>query len=118
MKRVVQKLDVIGPCVLGIFIQSVHITLESAIGEKTECTGDLDGIIEPAGGNIGLPNNGYTCSRSAHKSTFHRSERYRLVITDHLGLLVPGRKGHKNGRDQSNERSRAQVKLTLARMEP
>src|ERR1700739_1700427 len=32
VKRIVQKLDVVWPCALGISLQPVHITLKSAVG--------------------------------------------------------------------------------------
>ena len=73
-------------------VQPVHKTPKMAVGEKTKRAWNLDGIVEAPGRNIGLPNNGDTCHGSAYESTFHGSERYGLMIADHLGLLVPSRK--------------------------
>src|SRR5260370_10861690 len=94
VKRVIQKFDVVGPCILGIFLQSVNITLKGAVGEKTECAGNLDGILEPPASNIGLPDNGDTRNGSAHESAFHCSGRYRLLSANHHGLLIAVREGN------------------------
>src|SRR5215472_13100579 len=96
----------------------MHKTPKMAIGEKTECTRNFDGIIEPPRRNIRLANYSDTRHGSARKSTFHCSEGHWLVIADHLGLLIAGRNGNKNGRDQPNERSCAQIELSLGRMDP
>src|SRR5258708_7152341 len=116
-ERARQKFDVVGTCILGIFRQSVNITLKGAVGEKTECAGNLDGILEPPASNIGLPDNGDTRNGSAHESAFHCSESYRLMSANHLGLLIAGRKGNKHGRDKRSERARAQIESSLDRME-
>src|SRR5271168_1496142 len=95
----------------------MYITSKVTIGQKTQCAGQLDRIVEPPGRDIGLPDHRDTRVGSAHEFTFHCRERYRLVPSDHLGLLVAGWKGNQNGRDERSPGSRAQIKLSLGRME-
>ena len=116
MERVVQELDVVGPHVLGILLEPVHITLERAVGEEAERSGNLDRIVEPARGEIGLPDHGDTRQRSPDEATFHRGERHRLVTADHLGLLIPARKRDENRCDQPDEGARTQIEVRLHRV--
>src|SRR6202044_2259238 len=117
MKRIVEKLDVVRPYIRGKFVQPAYITSKVTICQKAECAGHLDGIIEAPGRNIGLPDHGDTRVAASNDFTFHRSERYRLMPADHLGLLVAGWKGNEKRRDEPSERSRTQIKLGLDGME-
>ena len=53
----------------------------------------------------------------AHEFAFHRSECYRLVTADHLGLLVAGWERDQQRRDQPGESSGPQIKSRLGRMQ-
>ena len=64
-------------------------------------------------GNVWLTNQGNARHRFAFELSFHRGERDRLVIANHLGLCVAGWKGNEKRCDQTNERSRAQIKSHL-----
>src|SRR6266852_5137969 len=90
MKRVVQELDVVGPCLLGIFLQPVDIALERAVGEKTKPAGYLNRIVEPPRRHVGLSNDGDTRQGSTYELPFHCGQRYRLVLSDQLCLLIAG----------------------------
>ncbi len=95
----------------------MYITSKVTISQKTQSAGHLDRIVEPPGRDIGLPDHRDTRPGSAHELTFHCSERYRLVPSDHLGLLVTRWKGNKKGGDEPGARSRAEIKLGLDRMQ-
>ena len=95
----------------------MYITSKVTIGQKTQCAGQFDRIVEPPGRDIGLPDHRDTRVGSAHELAFHCSERYRLVPSDHLGLLVARWKGNQKGRDEPSPRSRAQIELSLDRMQ-
>src|SRR5215470_1660176 len=56
VKRIVQKLDVIGPRISRIFVQPMNITLKSAVGEKTQGSWNLNGVVQTPGGDIRLAN--------------------------------------------------------------
>src|SRR5262249_31337071 len=118
MKRVVQKLDVVGPAILGILIQPMYVTLKSAVRQKAQCAGNLYGIVEPLRRNVRLTENRDARIRSPVKPARHRSKRHRLMSSQHFCLLVTGWKGNENGRDQPNYDSRAQIELSLFSMEP
>src|SRR5436190_15843340 len=113
MERVVEKLQVVRPLILREIVQTVDKTSEVAVSEKTERAGDFDRIIEPLRGDIRLTNERDTRHWSAFELSFHRRERDRLMIADHLGLRIAGGKGNQQRCDQSNERSSAQIKSRL-----
>src|SRR4029077_6054952 len=117
VERVVEKLDVIGPHFLGILVQTVDETSEMSVSEKTERARDLDGIVKPLRGNIRLSDNRDTSHRSADEPAFHGRKGYRLMVTDHLGLLIAAREGNQKRSDQTNESSGSQIKFSLDRME-
>ena len=96
-----------GHASFGKVVQSVDKTSEVAVSEKTECAGDFDRIVESLRGNVWLTNESNPRHRAALEFPFHRSERDRLMMTNHLGLCVAGWKGNEKRRDQTNERSRA-----------
>src|SRR4029077_17591799 len=116
VKRVVKKLDVVRPRISRKVVQSVDKTSKMSVSEKTECAGRFDRIVESLSCDIRLANERHPRHLSALEFPFHRSERDRLMMTDHLGLCVAGWKGNEEGRDQTNERSRAQIKFRLDRM--
>src|SRR5207253_3167407 len=111
--RVVEKLEIVRPLILRKLVQTVDKTSEVAVGEKTEGAGNFDRIIEPLRGDIRLTNERDTCHFAAFEFSFHGRERDRLMIANHLGLCVAGWKGNEKRRDQTNERSRAQIKSRL-----
>src|SRR6266699_648936 len=113
MERVVKKLQVVRPLILRKIVQSVDKTSEVAVSEKTECAGDFDRIVESLRGNVWLTNESDRRHRAALEFPFHRSECDRLMMTNHLGLCVAGWKGNEKRCDQTNERSRAQIKSGL-----
>src|SRR5882724_7004323 len=94
----------------------MHETSEVAVSEKTEGTWNFDRIIEPLSCDIRLTNERDARHRSAFELALHRRERDRLMMTNHLGLCVAGWKGNEKRCDQTNERSRAQIKSRLNRM--
>src|SRR5215471_18442772 len=96
----------------------MNITLKSAVGEKTQGSWNLDGVVQTPSGNIRLAYGGDTCPGSADKLPLHRGKRDRLVTRDHLGLLVATRKGNKQRRKQPNQRSRPEIECTLGTIEP
>src|SRR5271155_2743429 len=95
----------------------MYITSKVTIGQKTQCAGHLDRIVEPPSRDIGLPDHRDTRVGSAHELTFHCSEGYRLVPSDHLGLLIASWKGNQKRRDEPGPGSRAKIKLGLDRMQ-
>src|SRR6478609_4396134 len=116
MKRVVKKLEVVRPGIFWKVVQSVDKTSKVSVGEKTERARNFDRIIEPLSCNIRLANQSNSRHRAALEFSFHRSERDRLMMTNHLGLCVAGWKGNEKRCDQTNQRSRAQIKSGLAWM--
>src|SRR5438093_3546425 len=113
MERVVEKLEVVRPLIFREIVQSVDETSEVAVSEKTECAGNFDWIVESLRCNVWLTNESNRRHRAALEFPFHRSERDRLMMTNHLGLCVAGWKGNEKRCDQTNERSRAQIKSRL-----
>src|SRR5205823_7967800 len=87
-----------------------------SVSEKTECAGHFDRIVQSLRRDIRLTDQCHTRHRSAFKLSLHRRERDRLVIADYLRLLVAGGKGNEKRCDQTNERSRAQIKSRLNRI--
>src|SRR6266550_5692153 len=116
MERVVKKLDVVRPRIFGKVVQTVDKTSKVSVSEKTECAGDFDRIVESLRGNVWLTNESNGGHRAALELPFHRSERDRLMMTNHLGLCVAGWKGNEERRDQTNQRSPTQIKSRLNRM--
>src|SRR5436189_193833 len=88
-----------------------------AVGEKTECVGNFDKIVESTGRNIQLTDENDTHFYATLEFTFHHHECCRLMITNHFNLLITSQKTHKKRHDQPNERSHAQVKTSLGRIE-
>src|SRR5690349_6962155 len=117
MKRVVQKLDVVGPGVRWIFIKAVHVTLKRAVSKKAESARDLKGILETTSRDVRLANKSDTSHGPTGKLAFHCCERDGLVATDHLRLLIAGRKGNKDRSNQPHEGSRAQIESGLCMVE-
>src|SRR5436190_12804434 len=113
MERVVEKLQVVRPLILREIVQTVDKTSEVAVSEKTECAGDFDRIFESLFGNVRLADESNRRHRAALEFPFHRSEGDRLMIANHLGLRIAGWKGNEKRRDQTNDRSRAQIKSRL-----
>src|SRR6478752_4193994 len=113
MERVVKKLDVVRPRILRKVVQSVDKTSKVSVSEKTECAGHFDRIVESLFSNVRLPNESNPCHLFAFELPFHRGERDRLMMTNHLGLCVASRKRDEEGRDYPNERSCAQIKSGL-----
>src|SRR4029077_19177642 len=99
MERVVKKLDVVRPRIFRKVVQPVDKTSKVSISEKTECAGGFNGIVESLFGNIRLANERNPRHWSAFELSFHRSERDRLMRTNHLGLCVASRKRDEEGRD-------------------
>src|SRR5438552_8361407 len=87
-----------------------------SVREKTERARNFDRIFESLRGNVWLTNESNRRHRAALEFPFHRSERDRLIMTNHLGLCVAGWNGNEKRCDQTNERSRAQIKSCLNRM--
>src|SRR6266550_4392458 len=94
----------------------MYKTSKMSVREKAECAGHFDRIVESLRRNIRLTDQCHTRHRSAFKLSLHRRERDRLVIADYLRLLVARRKRNQERCDQTNERSRAQIKSRLNRM--
>ena len=114
MERVVKKLDVVGPRILWKIVQSVDKTSEVAVSEKTERARELRSDCRVAAlATFGWPMRATPAISSAFEFPFHRGERDRLMIANHLGLCVAGWKRNEKRRDQANERSRAQIKSRL-----
>src|SRR6476660_4644884 len=88
-------------------------TSKMSVSEKTERARDFDRIFESLFGDVWLPNESNRRLRAAVELPFHRGERDRLVIANQLGLCVAGRKRDEEGRDQTSERSCAQIKSGL-----
>ena len=74
---------------------------------------NFDRIVESLRCNVWLTDQCHTRHRSAFELSLHRRERDRLVIADYLRLLVARRKRNQERCDQTNERSRAQIKSRL-----
>src|SRR6266496_191751 len=118
MERVVEKLQVVRPLILREIVQTVDKTSEVAVSEKTECARNFDRIFELLFGNVRLADESNRRHRAALEFPFHRSERDRLMIANHLGLRIAGWKGNEKRRDQANERAGAQIKFRLNCMKP
>ena len=95
MKCVIQKFDVVRPVILGIFIESMHIALKSAVSEKAERAGHLDGIVKTPQLDVRLSYNRYARHFAPAEFSFHGGQCHGLVAADHFRLLVAGRKGHQ-----------------------
>src|SRR6266478_3884013 len=113
VKRVVEKLEVVRPLILREIVQTVDKTSEVAVSEKTQCAGDFDRIVESLRGNVWLTNESNRRHRAALEFPFHRSERDRLMMTNHLGLRIASWESNEKRCDQTKERSRAQIKSRL-----
>src|SRR6266853_1645814 len=57
-------------------------------------------VVQPLFSNVRLPNESNPRHWSAFELPFHRSERDRLMMTNHLGLCVAGWKGNEKRCDQ------------------
>jgi hypothetical protein len=95
----------------------MDVTSKMTISQKAQRARHLDGIVEPPGRNIRLPNHRDACIGSADELAFHCGESYGLMPSDHFGLLVASRKGNQRGRNEPGAGSRAQIKLSLGRMQ-
>src|SRR5438270_10388474 len=104
MERVVEKLEIVRPLVFREIVQTVDKTSKVAVGEKTERARNFDRIIEPLRSDIRLTNERDTRHFAAFEFSFHGRERDRLMIANHLGLLVTRRKSNQQGCDQAHER--------------
>src|ERR1700719_1436630 len=113
MERVVKKLDVVRPRIFWKVVQSVDETSKVSVSEKTERAGDFDRIVESLCGNVWLTDQVNARHLSALEFPFHRSQRDRLMIAHHLGLLVTRWKSNKQRCDQAHERSSAEIKFRL-----
>src|SRR2546425_138043 len=103
MERVVEKLEVVRPRIFWKIVQPVNKTSEVSVSEKTESSRNFDRVIEPLGCDIWLTNQSNTRHRAALELSFHGGECDRLMIANHLGLLVTRRKSNKQRCDQANE---------------
>ena len=79
----------------------MYVTLKSAVSQKTQCAGNLYGIVQPLRRNVRLTDNRDARIGSSVKSAFHCGKRDRLVSANHLGLLIAAGEGNKNGCDPS-----------------
>src|SRR5205807_10651979 len=94
-------------------VQPMDKTSKMSVCEKTQRARNFDRIVESLFGNVRLADESNRRHWSAFEFPFHRSERDRLVMTNHLGLRVASWKRDEEGRDQPNERSCAQIKSGL-----
>src|SRR5262249_35004257 len=117
VKGVIEQLDVVGPRLPGKVVQSVDIASKVAVGEKAEGTRDLDRVVEPPGRNVRLSDHRDAGPGTALESALHGRQGHRLVIANHLDLLVAGRERNKNGGNQPDDSSSAQVHSRLLQME-
>src|SRR5260370_37668883 len=99
MERVVKKLEIVRPLIFWKVVQSVDKTSKVSVSEKTQRARNFDRIIEPLSCNIRLANERDPRHLSALEFPLHRSERDRLMMTDHLGLRIAGGKRNQQGRD-------------------
>src|SRR6266516_1656627 len=88
-------------------------TSKMSVREKTERARNFDRIFELLFGNVRLADESNRRHRPALELSFHSGECDRLVIANHLGLLVTRRKSNKQRCDQAHERSAAQIKSGL-----
>src|SRR5947208_7287994 len=91
-------------------------TSKMSVREKTERARNFDRIFELLFGNVRLADESNRRHRPALELAFHSGECDRLVIANHLGLLVTRRKSNKQRCDQAHERSSAEIKFRLDRM--
>src|SRR6266545_922622 len=88
-------------------------TSKMSVCEKTERARNLDRIFELLFGNVRLADESNRRHRPALELSFYSRECDRLVIANHLGLLVTRRKSNQERCDQAHERSSAQIKSGL-----
>src|SRR5438128_9321285 len=88
-------------------------TSKMSVREKTERARNFDRIFELLFGNVRLADESNRRHRPAFELSFHSGECDRLVIANHLGLLVTRRKSNKQRCDQAHERSSAKIKSGL-----
>src|SRR6266705_3335445 len=88
-------------------------TSKMSVREKTERPRNFDRIFELLFGNVRLADESNRRHRPALELSFHSGKCDRLVIANHLGLLVTRRKSNKQRCDQAHERSRAHIKSGL-----
>src|SRR6266516_5314996 len=93
-------------------------TSKMSVREKTERARNFDRIFELLFGNVRLADESNRRHRPALELSFHSGECDRLVIANHLGLLVTRRKSNKQRCDQAHERSSAQIESRLNWMKP
>src|SRR5437899_8487565 len=91
-------------------------TSKMSVREKTERARNFDRIFELLFGNVRLADESNRRHRPAFELSFHSGECDRLMIANHLGLLVTRRKSNKQRCDQANERSCTEIKFRLDRM--
>src|SRR6266700_5122111 len=91
-------------------------TSKMSVREKTERARNFDRIFELLFGNVRLADESNRRHRPALELSFHSGECDRLVIADYLRLLVARLKRNQERCDQTNERSRAQIKSCLSPM--
>src|SRR5215510_12052345 len=94
----------------------MDIAAKVAIGEKAEGARDLDGVFEPPGRNVGLPDHRDAGPWATCESAFHGRQSHRLMIANHLGLLVARRERNEERGNQSAYRSSAEVQSCLLQM--
>src|SRR6266496_3088857 len=88
-------------------------TSKMSVGEKTERARNFDRIFELLFGNVRLADESNRRHRPALELSFDSGECDRLVIANHLGLLVAGWESNQERCDQAHERSSAQIKSGL-----
>ena len=117
MKRVVQQLDVVGPCCLGELIQAGHFRVECAVREKTQKPGDHDRVVEPFFPDIGLTDDHDPNGVSSLEMSFHRGKADGLIPGDEFRLTIPGRKRDEEARDEAGDDADSQEPSALIAMD-
>ena len=90
-------------------VQPVDGAAERAIGQEAEHARHDDRVLQPAGGDVRLPDDGQLRVGSAVEEPLHRGERHRLVLRHDLPLAVPGRERDQNAGRQPRHDPRTQA---------
>ena len=98
-------------------IQSAHVAVERAVGEEAEHAGNLDRVVDAALLDVRLADERDLRHRPGFEAALHRGEHRLLVARDHLGLQVPGRKRHEDGRGKAGDGAVLQVQPRLIAMD-
>ena len=109
MVAVVEQLHVLRPLVLREVVQPVDGASERPVAQEAQDPGHDDRVLQLAGGDVGLSDDGELGVRSPFEQPLHRGEGDRLVLRHHLAGAVTGRERDQLAGDQPRDHPHAQA---------